>query len=171
MSDRVFYAANGTVSFAAVGFLTWLLLLHSGSSQDGLDLSFMPAVNACLNATAAVLLVLGYRAIRKGQRNLHRTLMISAFLASTVFLVGYVLYHSVHGDTPYQGTGALRVVYFTVLISHILLSITVVPLALTTFYFAFRKRYSTHRKVARVTLPIWLYVSVTGVLIYFMLDA
>jgi putative membrane protein len=95
--------------------------------------------------------------------------MVSAFAASTVFLVGYVLYHYAHGDTAYQGEGTVRIVYFTILITHVLLSIVMLPMILTTFYLAARERFSTHKKLARWTLPIWLYVSVTGVIIYFML--
>jgi putative membrane protein len=95
--------------------------------------------------------------------------MISAFCASSLFLVGYVAYHYVHGDTKYAGQGALRYVYFGVLISHVLLSMAVVPMALASFYYAFRERFQTHARIARILLPIWLYVSVTGVLIYFML--
>jgi putative membrane protein len=97
--------------------------------------------------------------------------MVSAFASSSLFLIGYVVYHYVHGDTKFTGTGTIRTVYLAVLISHVLLSIGVVPLALTAFYLAWRKRFTTHAKVARVLFPIWLYVSVTGVIIYFMLRA
>jgi putative membrane protein len=95
--------------------------------------------------------------------------MVSAFAASAVFLIGYVIYHYAHGDTQYQGEGAVRIVYFTVLITHVLLSIVMLPMILTTFYLAARERFTAHRKLAKWTLPIWLYVSVTGVVIYFML--
>jgi len=95
--------------------------------------------------------------------------MVSAFAASAVFLVGYVLYHYAHGDTPYQGVGPIRTVYFTILITHVVLSIVMLPMILTTFYLATRERFASHKRLARWTLPIWLYVSVTGVIIYFML--
>ena len=95
--------------------------------------------------------------------------MVSAFAASAVFLVGYVLYHYAHGDTQYQGQGTIRIVYFSVLISHVLLSIVMLPMILTTFFLATRERFAAHKRLARWTLPIWLYVSVSGVLIYFML--
>lgn len=167
-SDRSFWIFNAVVSTAAVGFLGWLLLLREGGGSHA-DLSFMPGVNAALNATSATLLVLGFAAIRSGRREVHKRLMVSAFAASAVFLVGYVLYHYAHGDTPYQGVGAVRIVYFTILITHVLLSIAMLPMILTTFYLARCERFATHKRLARWTLPIWLYVSVTGVLIYFML--
>ena len=167
-SDRSFWIFNAVISTAAVGFLGWLLLVRQGGGIDA-DLSFMPGVNASLNATAAALLVAGLVAIRSGRREVHRRLMVSAFAASAVFLVGYVLYHYAHGDTQYQGEGAIRVVYFAVLITHVVLSIVMLPMILTTFYLAARERFVTHKKLARWTLPIWLYVSVTGVVIYFML--
>ena len=167
-SDRSFWIFNVVVSTAAVGFLGWLLLVRESGGVNA-DLRFMPAVNATLNATAAALLLLGFRAIREGRREVHKRLMVSAFAASAVFLVGYVLYHYAHGDTPYQGVGAIRIVYFTILITHVLLSIVMLPMILATFYLAGRNRFAIHKKLARWTLPIWLYVSVTGVLIYFML--
>lgn len=167
-SDRSFWIFNAVVSTAAIGFLGWLLLVREGGGVDA-DLSFMPGVNAGLNATSTVLLVLGLAAIRSGRREVHKRLMVSAFAASAVFLIGYVLYHYAHGDTRYQGEGAVRIVYFTVLITHVLLSIVMLPMILTTFYLAARERFTTHKKLARWTLPIWLYVSVTGVVIYLML--
>ena len=167
-SDRSFWIFNALISTAAVVFLGWLLLLREGGGVSA-DLSFMPAVNAGLNATAATLLVLGLLAIRSGRREVHKRLMVSAFAASAVFLVGYVIYHYAHGDTSYRGEGALRIVYFGILISHVLLSIVMLPMILGTFYLAAKERFATHKRLARWTLPIWLYVSVTGVLIYFML--
>jgi len=167
-NDRSFWIFNALLSSAAVGFLAWLLLLREGGGAHA-DLSFMPGVNASLNATSATLLILGLAAIRSGRREVHQRLMVSAFAASAVFLVGYVLYHYAHGDTPYQGVGGVRVVYFTILITHVLLSIVMLPMILTTFYLAARKRFASHKKLARRTLPIWLYVSITGVIIYFML--
>lgn len=168
-SDRSFWIFNAVVSTAAVAFLGWLLIVRQGGGVDA-DLGFMPRVNAALNATAALLLVAGFGAIRSGRRRLHKRLMVSAFAASAVFLLGYVLYHYAHGDTPYEGEGAIRVVYFSVLISHVVLSIAMLPMILTTFYLAGRRRFASHKRLARWSLPIWLYVSVTGVVIYFMLQ-
>lgn len=170
-SDRSFFIFNALVSAAALAFLAWLLLLHGGISRGGVDLSFMPAVNAGFNALSASLLVAGYVAIRRGARAVHQRLMVSAFASSALFLVGYVAYHYVHGDTKFVGTGPIRSLYFIVLISHVLLSMGVVPMALAAFYFAFKKRFAAHKKVTRVLLPVWLYVSVTGVAIYFLLKS
>ena len=167
-SDRSFWIFNALVSSTAIGFLGWLLLLREGGGVDA-DLSFMPGVNAALNAISATLLVAGLVAIRSGRRDIHKRLMVAAFAASAVFLVGYVLYHYAHGDTQYQGEGTIRLLYFAILISHVLLSIVMLPMILTTFYLAAGNRFTTHKKLARWTLPIWLYVSVTGVVIYFML--
>jgi len=167
-SDRSFWIFNAAVSTAAVGFLGWLLLIREGGGTHA-DLSFMPAVNAALNATSATLLLLGFAAIRTGRREVHKRLMVSAFAASAVFLVGYVLYHYAHGDTQYQGVGTIRIAYFTILITHVLLSIVMLPMILTTFYLATRERFAAHKRLARWTLPIWLYVSITGVVIYLML--
>jgi len=167
-SDRSFWIFNALISITAVGFLGWLLLVREGGGVHA-GLSFMPSVNAALNATSATLLVAGLIAIRNGRREIHKRLMVSAFAASAVFLVGYILYHYAHGDTPYEGEGTIRIAYFTILISHVLLSIVMLPMILTTFFFAARARFPAHKRLARWTLPIWLYVSVTGVVIYFML--
>ena len=169
VSDRSFFVFNAIVSAGALAFIAWILLGRDAGPAGGLDLRFLPAVNASLNAIAACFLVAGWWAIRQRNIRLHRYLMVSAFAASALFLVCYLSYHFVHGDTRYQGEGFLRVVYLAILISHIVLSIVVVPGALTSFYFAWKKQWERHRRLNRITLPIWLYVSVTGVVIYFML--
>jgi putative membrane protein len=169
-SDRAFFLLNGLISSVAVAFIAFILLRDS-TAAGGADLTFLPAVNAACNALSALCLIAGYVAIRRRAIHVHRTLMIAAFTFSAVFLVGYLTYHFVHGDTRFTGTGLLRTVYFFVLITHIVLSITVVPLALTSFYFAFTRAFARHRRLNRVFLPIWLYVSVTGVLIFFLLRA
>ncbi len=167
-ADRQFMILNASVSAAAVAFLGWLLFLRQAGGTEA-DLSFIPAVNASLNAAAATLLIAGFVAIKRGKRDVHKRLMVTAFIVSGVFLIGYVIYHYAHGDTPYTGQGAIRTVYFTILISHVVLSMSVLPLALTAVYLAWRKRFEAHKKVTRWALPIWLYVSVTGVVIFFML--
>jgi len=170
VADRRFFVFNAIVSAGALSLLAWLLVLRRGTGGPAsTDLSFLPAVNACLNATAATLLLAGWLAIRRGSMRVHRVFMVSAFVASSLFLVCYLAYHAVHGDTRYAGTGGIRTVYLTILASHVLLSTTVVPLALTAFWFAFRREFRRHRKVTRVLWPIWLYVSVTGVVIFWML--
>jgi len=167
-SDRNFLIANAAISVVALSLLAWLLILPR-SVPGGESLSFMPAINASLNGLSAVLLLLGYRAIKQKNRTLHKRLMISAFASSSLFLVGYVAYHYVHGDTKFTGVGLIRYAYFTVLISHVLLSMAIVPMALASFYYAFHERIQVHAKVARILFPIWVYVSVTGVVIFFML--
>jgi len=147
------------------------LLLGPRAAGGATDLRFMPALNASLNATAAVLLLAGYTAIRRRMRSLHKYAMVSAFACSALFLVGYLVYHAAHGDTPYPGHGPLRAVYFFVLISHVALSAPLVPLVLTTLYFVWRGTFARHKRLARWTFPIWLYVSVTGVLVFAMLRA
>lgn len=168
--DRPFWIVNGVVSVLALALLGWILLVRRGGAHaDPTALAFMPAVNAAFNATAAVLLVLAVRAIRRKEVARHQVLMLSAFAASTFFLVGYLAYHWVHGDTRFPGTGALRVTYLLVLASHVLLSIPVVPLCLAAFWFAFRRNFVTHRRITRVLFPIWLYVSITGVVVFLFL--
>lgn len=167
-SDRTFFLFNALISTAAIAFIAFILL-RERTSAGGPDLTFMPAVNAVCNALSALCLIAGYVAIRRRAIHVHRVLMVSAFALSAVFLVGYLSYHFVHGDTPFTGTGPIRTVYFFILITHIVLSVTVVPLALTSFYFAFTHAFGRHRRLNRVFLPIWLYVSVTGVVIFFLL--
>lgn len=169
-SDRIFYVSNAVVSVAALAFLAWLLLASRGEHNTPIDISFFPAINAALNAMSASLLLAGWWAIRQNNRQLHQKFMTAAFVASALFLVGYVVYHYLHGDTKYAGEGSIRYVYFTILISHIVLSAAVVPLCLSAFYFALRGRFEIHKRVTKVLAPIWLYVSVTGVAIYFFLN-
>ncbi|MEW6268732.1 MAG: DUF420 domain-containing protein [Thermodesulfobacteriota bacterium] len=168
-SDRQFFLFNAAVSAAALAFIAWILLVRSAAAPGEVDLRFLPAVNASLNALATVLLAAGWVAIRRRAVRVHKRLMVAAFAASSLFLVSYLTYHYVHGDTRYQGEGWLRVVYFAVLISHVLLSMAVVPMALSAFWFAWRRQFARHARLTRIALPIWLYVSVTGVVIYFML--
>jgi putative membrane protein len=168
-TDRQFFAFNAAVSALALAFIAYILLVRRAGPAGAVDLSFLPAVNAALNSLATLFLTAGWVAIRRRAVRVHKRLMVSAFAASALFLVSYLTYHYVHGDTRYQGTGALRAVYFVVLISHVLLSMAVVPMALSAFYFARKRQFVRHRRLTRVALPIWLYVSVTGVVIYFML--
>ncbi|HEX7254076.1 MAG TPA: DUF420 domain-containing protein [Thermoanaerobaculia bacterium] len=129
----------------------------------------LPTVNAFLNATSAVLLVLGYRAIRRLEIERHRAFMLSAAAASTLFLASYITYHARVGSVRFTGQGPIRTVYFAILGSHTLLAILVLPLVLRTLYLGLRRKDDPHRRIARVTLPTWLYVSVTGVIVYWML--
>ena len=129
----------------------------------------LPLLNACLNATSAALLSAGWIFIRRKRVTAHKTCMVSALVVSTLFLVSYVTYHALAGSRPFEGQGWIRLVYFPLLVSHIVLAAAIVPLALTTVYRALRGNFARHVRIARWTLPIWLYVSVTGVLVYWML--
>lgn len=167
-SERSFWVANAAVSALAVALLGWILILRPGSG-DPTALSFMPAVNAAMNALAASLMTAGYLAIRRKKRALHRALMLSALAASALFLAGYLAYHWVHGDTQFPRELAWRPVYLGILASHVILSIVALPMVLGSFWLALRDRVAQHRRLARWTLPIWLYVSVTGVAVFVML--
>jgi uncharacterized membrane protein YozB (DUF420 family) len=129
----------------------------------------LPAVNAALNSLSAVFLFAGFLFIKSRNRSAHRLCMLAACASSTLFLISYLFYHYQVGSVPFKGVGAIRVVYFAILISHTILAVTVVPLALVTLSRALRERFDAHRRIARWTLPIWLYVSVTGVIVYAML--
>jgi uncharacterized membrane protein YozB (DUF420 family) len=129
----------------------------------------LPSVNAALNTISALCLLMGWRAIRAGRKETHARFMGAAAAVSTLFLISYLTYHYIAGSTKYTGEGALRTIYFVVLISHVILAAAVVPLVITTIVFALRKKFDRHKRIARWTLPIWLYVSVTGVVVYLML--
>ncbi|MDR8393220.1 DUF420 domain-containing protein [Aliifodinibius sp. S!AR15-10] len=154
------------ISGAAFAFLIWLIYYKGGSDYSSTLITSLPALNALLNATSAVLIVLGYKAIRERKFRKHMKLMLTAFFTSTLFLISYVIYHNFHGSTPFEGQGLIRPIYFFILITHIILSALVVPFILTSFYFAFSGKLAYHRKYSKITLPVWLYVSVTGVLIF-----
>ena len=157
------------VSAAALLFLVWLIYFKAPAAAQVAWVSNLSAVNAALNSLSTVFLLLGFREIRARNFAKHMRFMIAAFITSALFLVSYIVYHHFVGDTPFTGQGFIRPVYFFILISHIVLSIFVVPLVLSSFLFAFSGKFSTHRKVSKWTFPIWLYVSVTGVMVFFML--
>lgn len=134
-----------------------------------MDVTQLPAVNATLNAASGVLLLLGYRAIRARQIERHRKLMLSAAATSTLFLVCYLVYHAAVGSVRFTGQGPVRTVYFAILLTHTVLAAAIVPMVLRTLYLGLKRRDETHRRLARWTFPLWVYVSVTGVVIYLML--
>jgi uncharacterized membrane protein YozB (DUF420 family) len=134
-----------------------------------IDYSILPAVNATLNATSGVLLLVGYVQIRRRQIDAHRNAMLAAFGSSTLFLVSYLVYHAQAGSRPFAGRGAMRVAYFAILISHVILAAAILPLAITTLTLGLRGQYDRHVRIAKWTFPIWMYVSVTGVIVYVML--
>ncbi|MFU8860623.1 MAG: DUF420 domain-containing protein [Cyclonatronaceae bacterium] len=159
------------ISSFAFLFLVWLLYFRDGAETYPDYVSRLPALNAIFNSIATVFLILGFISVKKRKFKNHMRYMISAFVMSCLFLVSYVVYHNFVGHTPFPGQGWIRPVYFTILISHIILSAAVVPLILSSFYFSFAGKFETHRQISKFTLPVWLYVSVTGVGIYFILNA
>lgn len=159
------------VSALAIAFLFWLIYLHQAPTGFGLRLNFLPAFEALMNGCCAASLLAGFYFIRDRRITAHRNAMIAAFVFSCFFLFSYILHHALHGDMRFSGQGTVRTVYLSILISHIALSAVALPLVLATFFFSLSGRFRQHRALARYTLPIWLYVSVTGVVVYAMLAA
>jgi putative membrane protein len=159
------------VSAAAVCFLLWLLYLHHPLDASVARFRFLPALNAVFNGLCTIALLAGFYFIRRRNIPAHRASMMTAFVFSSLFLVSYITNHALHGETHFPGFGAVRKVYLSILLSHVLLSVVALPMVLTTFFFSLSGRIRQHRKIARFTLPIWLYVSVTGVVVYAMLAA
>jgi len=169
--DQLIVSAILAVSVLVFAGLIWLIYFHQSSGESAAFYRMLPACNALFNALSAACLIGGYRAVRRRKILLHRRFMLSALAFSALFLTGYVLYHSAYGDTKFAGTGPIRPVYFTILISHIVLTMACLPAILLTVFFALSSRFDRHRRIARYALPIWLYVSVTGVAIFAMLRA
>ena len=134
-----------------------------------MTVSDLPALNATLNATCAILLTIGWILIRRGRLRQHRAVMIAAVCTSALFLASYLIYHAQVGSVRFRGTGVIRTVYFSVLLTHTVLAVVIVPMVLVTLSRGLSGKYDPHRRIARWTLPIWLYVSVTGVIVYVML--
>lgn len=169
MSGSKAIGAILAVSAAVFAFLLWLIYFKPAAGYSSEVIGLLPALNATLNALASVFLVAGFVAVRRRRYARHIRLMLGALICSTLFFISYVVYHNFHGDTKFLGTGLIRPIYFFILISHIVLSAVVVPLILTSLYLALAGRLATHRRVSRYTFPVWLYVSVTGVLIFALL--
>ncbi len=153
------------VSAVACAFLFWLIYFCPKSEVQPAWINFMPYLNATFNGLAALCLVQGYRCVKAKELLRHRNWMLSAFGCSALFLVSYVVYHAFHPESKFQGQGLIRPIYFFVLISHISLSVVSLPAVLSSLFLGLTSRIDTHRKIAKVTFPIWLYVSVTGVAI------
>ena len=134
-----------------------------------MTVSLLPHLNALLNATSAVFLVIGYLLIRRGDQSGHKRCMLAALICSAAFLTSYVIYHLHAGSRPFQGTGVIRGIYFAILITHVVLAAVILPLVITTALRGLRSQFDRHVRIARWTLPLWLYVSVTGVIVYLML--
>jgi len=161
-------AAILVLSAAASLFLFWLIYIHPAAAASS-EYAFLPALNACFNGLAAIALLIGYTFIRARRIAAHRASMITAFIFSSLFLVGYIMHHALHGDVRYPLHAAFRAFYLSLLASHILLAVIALPMILATFFFSLSGRFPQHRKIARWTFPLWLYVSVTGVITYAML--
>jgi putative membrane protein len=157
------------ISVAATLFLFWLIYVHPATDAASVKFTFLPALNALLNGLSASALLIGYTFIRARRIAAHRASMFTAFGFSTLFLVSYIAHHAMHGDVRYPAHAALRTFYLWLLSTHIILAIVALPLILVTFFFSLTGRIPMHRKIARWTFPIWLYVSVTGVITYVML--
>jgi putative membrane protein len=157
------------VSGLAVSFLLWLLYMHHASAGFAGRWMFLPALNAVLNGLCAITLCVGLYFIKRHSREAHRMSMLLAFVFSSAFLVSYIVNHALHGDTMFPGHGPVRTLYLTILGSHVILSIVALPMVLTTFFFSLTGRFAMHRRIARFTFPIWLYVSITGVAVFVFL--
>lgn len=169
LSNRAITVLNIALSAVIYAALMWLIYVFELKSRLSDGLPWLPHFNAACNAMSATAVGFGIWFIRSGNKQAHAAAMITATLGSAAFLVGYLTHHTIHGDTPFIGTGAIRIAYFAILISHIILSGIALPLILNTLSFAALKRFDAHRHIARWTYPIWLYVSVTGVIIWFFL--
>ena len=157
------------ISAAATLFLFWLIYIHPAADAGSARFAFLPALNAVFNGLSATALLIGFTFIRARRIPAHRASMLTAFAFSTLFLVGYIAHHALHGDVRYPAHAALRSVYLPLLASHIVLAVITLPMVLATFFFSLTGRFPQHRKIARWTFPLWLYVSVTGVVTYVML--
>jgi putative membrane protein len=157
------------LSAAVLGFLLWLVYVKQGAGYSSKVIDQLPAVNAALNSLSTVFLVAAFIAVKNRLYRRHMKLMLAALCSSALFFVCYVVYHDARGDVKFHGAGEIRPVYFSILISHIVLSAVVVPMILGSFYLSLSGRFALHRKFSRWTFPIWLYVSVTGVIVFAML--
>ncbi len=158
------------LSAAVAAFLVWLIYFK-GRVAAPEWISILPAANAVFNSLSAICLVFGYINIRQRRRDVHMRFMVAAVVFSALFLVSYITYHYFHGDTKFPGQGWIRPVYFALLISHIGLSMVALPMVFATLWYATRSQFAFHKKVSRWTFPIWLYVSVTGVIVFLVLNA
>jgi len=170
-TERAALGGIFVASAAAVAFLLWLLYFHHPPPALTRRWIFLPQLNALLNGLSAVALCVGLYFIKHRRWRAHRVSMLSAFGFSSLFLVSYIVNHALRGDTPFPGVGIARTVYLSILASHVLCSIVALPMVLTTLFFALSGKYKAHRRLARVTFPIWLYVSVTGVIVFVFLKA
>lgn len=168
-STRLAWCVVLAVSATASGFLFWILYFRPQPAGSDDVLPFLPGLNCLLNGASACCLMGGLRSIRRGNRATHMRWMIAAFVCSSVFLVGYVLHHHLHGDTKFPVDHGLRSFYLVILVTHVVLSVVALPMIFMTFFASLSGRLAFHRRIARITFPIWLYVSVSGVAVFVLL--
>ncbi len=169
ISDKGFFRLVLGITIAVLSLVIVLQILPDSMRPTASFAKLLPATNALLNSLVSVLLVLGFLAIKSGKKGLHQAYMLSAFILSTLFLLSYVTYHVCAAHTVFGGIGAIRVVYFTVLITHIVLAAVILPMVLYTVHYSTSGNFIKHKKLARITFPLWLYVSISGVIVYFMI--
>jgi putative membrane protein len=168
-NDTVYLIIIGILS-VVIPVVVAILFYMPEAGRLNLNTKFLPLLNAFLNSATAVCLITGYIMIKKGKRRYHATAMITAFALSSIFLVSYVIYHGSNPSTSFGGTGFVKYFYYVILLSHIFLAAIVVPFVLLAIYFGITRQYIRHKKVTRYTFPVWLYVSITGVLVYLMIS-
>ena len=170
LTDLFYKRAIITVSIVIPIVVAVLIFMPHGWINFGIELTLFPKFHAILNSLATVCLVSGFIAIRGRNIQVHKAFMFSAFVLSFIFLVSYVMYHAQAANTHYGGSGALKYIYFFILITHVVLSSVILPFILFTFYRSLTGDFAKHKKLARITLPLWLYVTVTGVLVYLLIS-
>ena len=168
-NTRPAIAAILAISAAATLFLFWLIYVHPAPDAGSTRYAFLPALNAILNGLSATSLLIGFTFISARKIAAHRAAMMTAFVFSTLFLVSYIAHHALHGDVRYPHGADFRTFYLWLLASHVILAIVALPMVLVTFFFSLTRRFPQHKNIARWTFPLWLYVSVTGVITYVML--
>jgi putative membrane protein len=168
--DKNFGTLIIILSIVVPALVGLLLFLPSKSGIEGDWVTFLPHFNGMLNSTTVILLLIGFFMIKRGHISYHKVCMVSSFILGTIFLISYIIYHASMPGTPFGGGAPIKYFYYFFLISHILLSIVVVPLVLFAFYFALSGKIDRHKKIVKFTLPVWLYVSITGVIVYFMIS-
>ncbi len=170
VNNKLYLTIIGVLSVLIPIVVTYLFYGAKYTRIDGLDVSFLPHLNAVLNSATFICLIAGFIMIRRKMVDYHRTFMMSAFVLSSIFLVSYVIYHNNATHTSFGGEGIIRYVYFIILITHIMLAAIVVPFVLLAIYFAWTKQINRHKKIVKYTYPIWTYVAATGVIVYLMIS-
>lgn len=168
--NNIYLIIIGILSVTVPVLVAVLMFMPQTGKMGDLNVSFLPHLNAVLNSATAIALISGYTFIKKGNTRYHTTAMITAFVLSSLFLISYVIYHYQAPSTKFLGEGFIRGIYFLILITHIILAAIVVPFVLLSIYFAITKQFIKHKKIVKWTFPIWLYVAITGVIVYLMIS-